>query len=149
MSWQEFPIDTLLNGGLALMGLSALLLALLRNRWGPVLGLLSQPLWFAVGWRSGNWSICFLCFGYAAVWGVGIWKAWFAVGQKTKDRKGVDDMELYNDKELECVDCQEVFTFTAGEQEFYAKRKFQDPKRCAGCRLERKERRDRERDGDR
>ena len=146
MSWQGFPTDALLNGGLALVGLSALLLALLHNRWGPVLGLLSQPLWFTVGWRSGAWSICFLSFAYGAVWCFGIWKAFF---KKEKEVKGEEDMELFEDKELECEDCKELFTFTAGEQEFFAKKGFHTPKRCKGCRMDRKEKRGRERDGNR
>jgi CxxC-x17-CxxC domain-containing protein len=42
------------------------------------------------------------------------------------------------DKTLTCVDCQQEFTFTASEQQFYADRQFSEPRRCASCRASRK-----------
>ncbi len=45
----------------------------------------------------------------------------------------------FEDKQLQCSDCGREFTFTAGEQEFYASRGFQnEPKRCPECRRARK-----------
>lgn len=45
----------------------------------------------------------------------------------------------FEDKVLRCSDCGQEFTFTAGEQEFYASRGFQnEPKRCPDCRRARK-----------
>jgi CxxC-x17-CxxC domain-containing protein len=45
----------------------------------------------------------------------------------------------FEDKVLQCSDCGQDFTFTAGEQEFYASRGFQnEPKRCPECRRARK-----------
>lgn len=41
------------------------------------------------------------------------------------------------DQTLTCVDCQAAFTFTEGEQEFYALRAFVPPKRCGRCRATR------------
>lgn len=39
------------------------------------------------------------------------------------------------DKTLTCRDCGSSFTFTSGEQEFYAERGFQnEPSRCSECR---------------
>lgn len=67
-------MDFWLNIALAIVGLTALLLTVLGNRWGCVVGLVSQPLWFAVGWRSRAYSICVLAFAYGAVWVVGIVK---------------------------------------------------------------------------
>lgn len=40
-------------------------------------------------------------------------------------------MPDYQDRELVCVDGGETFTFTARDQDFFAKKGFQDPKRCA------------------
>ena len=41
----------------------------------------------------------------------------------------------YADKTLTCRDCGRAFTFTAGEQEFYASRGFtNEPGRCPDCR---------------
>jgi CxxC-x17-CxxC domain-containing protein len=45
----------------------------------------------------------------------------------------------FEDKTLQCADCGKPFTFTAGEQEFYASRGFQnEPRRCPDCRRTRK-----------
>jgi len=45
----------------------------------------------------------------------------------------------YKDKTLVCKDCGKEFTFTAGEQEFYAEKGFQnEPVRCPECRKARK-----------
>ncbi len=46
---------------------------------------------------------------------------------------------MYQDKELVCKDCGNTFIFTAGEQEFYAEKGFQnEPKCCKECRTARK-----------
>lgn len=46
---------------------------------------------------------------------------------------------MYEDKTLTCVDCGQPFVFTAGEQEFYAEKGFEnEPKRCKNCRDSRK-----------
>lgn len=48
----------------------------------------------------------------------------------------------FQDRQITCLDCHQVFTFTAGEQEFYQRKGFQEePKRCKPCRERRKERR--------
>ncbi len=46
---------------------------------------------------------------------------------------------MYSDKVLVCKDCGQEFTFTAGEQEFYAEKGFtNEPQRCKACRSTRK-----------
>lgn len=46
---------------------------------------------------------------------------------------------MYSDKVLVCKDCGQEFTFTAGEQEFYAEKGFtNEPQRCKACRANRK-----------
>jgi len=48
----------------------------------------------------------------------------------------------YVDKTLSCSDCGASFTFTAGEQEFFAAKGFtNDPGRCPDCRAARKQQR--------
>jgi CxxC-x17-CxxC domain-containing protein len=46
------------------------------------------------------------------------------------------------DTTLTCRDCGQAFTFTSGEQDFYASRGFSEPSRCADCRAARKSQRD-------
>ena len=43
---------------------------------------------------------------------------------------------------LTCRDCGQSFTFTSGEQEFYASRGYSEPSRCPDCRAARKAERD-------
>ncbi len=46
---------------------------------------------------------------------------------------------MYTDETLSCVDCSRTFTFTAGEQQFFASKGFQNkPNRCPDCRSARK-----------
>ncbi len=46
---------------------------------------------------------------------------------------------MFEDKTLTCVECGKEFVFTAGEQEFYAEKQYQnEPKRCKECRVARK-----------
>jgi len=45
----------------------------------------------------------------------------------------------FTDKSLQCLDCNDTFTFTAEEQEFYDSKGFvNEPKRCAPCRAAKK-----------
>lgn len=39
---------------------------------------------------------------------------------------------------IQCSDCRQAFTFTVGEQNFYAEKGFTPPKRCPECRATRK-----------
>lgn len=42
---------------------------------------------------------------------------------------------MYTDKTLKCKECGSDFVFTAGEQEFYAEKGFEnEPQRCKACR---------------
>ncbi len=46
---------------------------------------------------------------------------------------------MYQDKTINCRDCGDEFIFTAGEQEFYAAKGFEnEPTRCKLCRTRRK-----------
>jgi CxxC-x17-CxxC domain-containing protein len=48
-------------------------------------------------------------------------------------------VKVYTDRAIACLDCGQEFSFTAGEQEFYAQRGFTEPpKRCPSCRAIRK-----------
>ena len=44
----------------------------------------------------------------------------------------------YTDRSLTCVQCGTEFIFSAEDQEFHARRGYQDPKRCPTCRAERR-----------
>ena len=44
----------------------------------------------------------------------------------------------YADRTLNCVECGAEFTFTADDQEFHARKGYQEPKRCPSCRQARR-----------
>ncbi|MBC7335050.1 MAG: zinc-ribbon domain containing protein [Clostridia bacterium] len=47
---------------------------------------------------------------------------------------------MFQDRTLVCRDCGRTFVFTAGEQEFYAEKGFQnEPSRCPSCRAARRQ----------
>jgi hypothetical protein len=48
----------------------------------------------------------------------------------------------HQDKQLECVDCKQPFTFSAKDQAFFEEKQFVDPKRCAPCRQLKKRQRE-------
>lgn len=57
---------------------------------------------------------------------------------------------MFEDKTLKCKDCGQDFIFSAGEQEFYQEKGFQnEPTRCPACRKARKNQQPREPRGDR
>ena len=61
--------------------------------------------------------------------------------QFTIHEKGGHPMS-FEDKELQCADCGNPFTFSANEQEFFANKGFtNEPKRCPDCRAARKQER--------
>lgn len=42
------------------------------------------------------------------------------------------------DMNLNCIDCSAEFMWTESEQEFYASKSLQQPRRCKDCRQKRK-----------
>lgn len=51
----------------------------------------------------------------------------------------------FSDQEIACQDCGKLFTYTAGEQEFFDSKGFTPPKRCKPCREANKADKDRQR----
>lgn len=50
-------------------------------------------------------------------------------------------MYEYHDQTLTCIDCNEEFFFTAGEQQFFADKGLKNaPKRCKTCKAKKNER---------
>jgi DNA-directed RNA polymerase subunit RPC12/RpoP len=59
---------------------------------------------------------------------------------KIRRRKKIINMENFEEKTIKCKDCGKEFTWTVGEQRFYAERELQAPIRCKECRDARKAR---------
>ncbi len=49
------------------------------------------------------------------------------------------DKDKFTDKPLTCVECEEKFVFSAGEQAFFRSKQLSEPKRCPECRRSRRE----------
>ncbi|HEY7824403.1 MAG TPA: hypothetical protein VIG24_16290 [Acidimicrobiia bacterium] len=66
---------------IAIFGVSAILLVNQHSpklrRWGPIMGMLSQPAWFYATWKAEQYGIFILSFIYAYSWGMGIYNCWF------------------------------------------------------------------------
>jgi CxxC-x17-CxxC domain-containing protein len=62
-------------------------------------------------------------------------------GEFLRDRsQNREEQMSLTDRTLYCRDCNQAFTFTVGEQEFYASRGLtNDPSRCPDCRAARKQ----------
>ena len=48
---------------------------------------------------------------------------------------------MYTDRQLACATCGTEFTFTADEQQFFAEKGFQEPRKCKPCRSAAKQQR--------
>jgi hypothetical protein len=49
-----------------------------------------------------------------------------------------DTQTQLTDKTINCIDCQQDFTFTVREQEFFAKMGFKPTRRCVPCRAKKR-----------
>ena len=58
-------------------------------------------------------------------------------------------MSGYHDQHLTCADCGHDFVWSAKDQEFFAEKGFQPPRRCKDCRRAKKGQRGGERKGGR
>ena len=69
-------IDTICQIGVALFGVTAITLVSMKNKWGFVFGLASQPFWFITSFNNEQWGIFFLSMFYTGSWVYGIYQ-WF------------------------------------------------------------------------
>jgi hypothetical protein len=66
-------IDVLAQGGIFIGAVAALALGI-GNRWGFVLGLCVQPLWFYTSIRHRQWGIVAASVIYATGWALGVYR---------------------------------------------------------------------------
>jgi len=75
--------DTIAQIGVAIFGVSAIILVSKKNKWGFVLGLLSQPFWYITSFINKQWGIFFLSIVYTGSWILGIYE-WFFKEKKVQ-----------------------------------------------------------------
>lgn len=66
---------------IAVFGVGAVLLVNQHSpfvrRFGPILGLVSQPAWFYTTFQHEQWGILVLSTIYTYSWGLGVYNGWF------------------------------------------------------------------------
>lgn len=65
---------------IGIFGVSAVFLVNTHNervrRWGPIMGMISQPAWFYAAWAAEQWGILLLCSFYTYSWAMGVYNGW-------------------------------------------------------------------------
>lgn len=73
MDWSQWWISV--------FGVAAIFLVNVKpehiRRWGPVMGIISQPAWFYATWKAEQWGIFALSAFYAYSWCMGVYNGWF------------------------------------------------------------------------
>jgi len=88
-------LDTIAQIGITIFGVSAILLVAKKNKWGFVLGLLSQPFWFTTSFIHKQWGVFFLSIIYAGSWILGIYE-WFFKDDAEKKEEVKNQNEMGN-----------------------------------------------------
>jgi len=83
--------DIISQVGIFLFGTSAILLVAKKNKWGFILGMISQPFWYVTAYQNHQWGIFFMNIVYTIIWGIGIYEWWI------KDNKKINKIEPVND----------------------------------------------------
>ncbi|GEM_PF-619053 len=68
--------DTISQIGIATLGIAAVLLVAKKNKWGFVVGFLSQPFWLITSFINKQWGVFILSIIYVGSWILGIYE-WF------------------------------------------------------------------------
>lgn len=76
LTQQNIMLDVICQIVISITGVTALFLMAKGNRWGFVVGLISQPFWFITTYQHQQWGIFGISFVYTANWIYGIYN-WF------------------------------------------------------------------------
>lgn len=78
--------DEIAQVGIMFFGVTAIILVAKKNKWGFVLGLLSQPFWFITSYLNQQWGVFILSAIYCFSWAFGIY-SWFYKDKEKKPKK--------------------------------------------------------------
>lgn len=76
-------LDAIAQIGIAIFGVTAIILVAKKNKWGFVFGLISQPFWLITSFLNKQWGVFFLSMIYVFSWALGVYE-WFF---KDKNKK--------------------------------------------------------------
>lgn len=79
-------LDLISQIGLAVFGLTAIILVAKKNKWGFVVGLISQPFFLITSYINKQWGLFILSIAYTFVWIFGIYE-WFFKSKKNQKVK--------------------------------------------------------------
>lgn len=77
--------DIISQIGIFVFGTSAIFLVSKKNKWGFILGMLSQPFWYVTAFKNDQWGIFFMNIVYTITWGIGIYEWWIKDSKKPKN----------------------------------------------------------------
>jgi len=76
-------LDQIAQLGVFVFGTSAIILLAKKNKWGFVVGLISQPFYFITSYINHQWGIFIVSVFYTGSWLFGIYE-WFFRNKKKK-----------------------------------------------------------------
>lgn len=76
--------DIVSQVAILIFGVGAIVLVAKKNKWGFVIGLLSQPFWFITSFVHHQWGIFLVSLVYTLSWLYGIYE-WFLKDKKNKE----------------------------------------------------------------
>jgi len=79
--------DIIAQFGIAVFGVTAIILVARKNKWGFVVGLFSQPFWFATALINKQWGVMALNVVFLLTWVYGIYE-WFY--RKTGEESNIE-----------------------------------------------------------
>ncbi|MFC1686719.1 nicotinamide mononucleotide transporter [Patescibacteria group bacterium] len=79
----QITLDLIAQVGLTILSVSAIILVAKKNKWGFVVGLISQPFWFITSLANEQWGVFITSIIFTFSWIFGIYN-WFF---KKKDQK--------------------------------------------------------------
>ena len=75
--------DTISQIVIFVLGIGSIVLVARKNKWGFVLGLLTQPFWYITSYINKQWGVFFVSIAYTISWGYGVYE-WFHKDRRKK-----------------------------------------------------------------
>lgn len=77
----NITVDGVSQVGLTVFSIAAIFMVAKKNKWGFVVGLVSEPFWFATSYIHKQWGIFILSALYTGTWALGVYE-WFYKDEK-------------------------------------------------------------------
>ncbi len=77
-------LDLISQFAIPILGTLAIILVAKKNKWGFVIGLISQPFWIITSYVNEQWGVFFFSIIITGSWILGIYE-WFFKEEKTKE----------------------------------------------------------------